>query len=55
VSFLTSRTGSAPEGICKAIRRREDPRLVSGYDGVIVFGEDLMELSADPRTPGVFL
>jgi hypothetical protein len=25
------------------------------YNGVIVFGEDLMELSADPKTPVVFL
>jgi hypothetical protein len=25
------------------------------YNGVIVFGEDLMELSADPKTPGLFL
>src|SRR5262245_17681982 len=30
VSFLASRTRSAPEGVGKAIRRREDPRLVSG-------------------------
>jgi carbon-monoxide dehydrogenase large subunit len=30
VSFLTSRAGAAPEGIGKVIRRREDPRLVSG-------------------------
>ena len=25
------------------------------YGGVIAFGEDLMELSADPKTPGIFL
>jgi len=30
MSFLASRTRSAPEGVGKAIRRREDPRLVSG-------------------------
>src|SRR5687767_5523883 len=30
VSFLASRTHSAPEGVGKAIRRREDPRLVTG-------------------------
>src|SRR5438270_13660975 len=30
VSFLASRTRSAPEGIGKPVRRREDPRLVTG-------------------------
>jgi hypothetical protein len=33
-----------------------DPMKVKRiYNGVIVFGEDLMELSADPKTPGLFL
>jgi carbon-monoxide dehydrogenase large subunit len=30
VSFLTSRTRSAPDGVGKPVRRREDPRLVTG-------------------------
>src|SRR5262245_26650109 len=30
VSFLASRTSSAPEGVGKPVRRREDPRLVTG-------------------------
>src|SRR5262249_42192614 len=30
VSFLASRTRSAPEGVGKSVRRREDPRLVTG-------------------------
>jgi aerobic carbon-monoxide dehydrogenase large subunit len=30
VSFLASRTRSAPEGVGKPVRRREDPRLVTG-------------------------
>src|SRR5439155_721181 len=30
MSFLASRTRSAPEGVGKAVRRREDPRLVTG-------------------------
>ena len=30
MSFLASRTRSAPEGVGKPVRRREDPRLVTG-------------------------
>src|SRR5262249_62070235 len=30
VSFLASRSRSAPEGVGKPVRRREDPRLVTG-------------------------
>ena len=37
------------------VRERVIAEMARIYDGVIVFGEDLMELSADPRTPGVFL
>jgi hypothetical protein len=38
VSFLASRTRSAPEGVDKPVRRREDPRLVTG-GGLGVGGE----------------
>ena len=37
------------------VRERVIAEMARIYDGVIVFGEDLMELSADPKTPGVFL
>jgi len=30
MSFLASRTRSAPQGVGKPVRRREDPRLVTG-------------------------
>jgi ribonuclease Z len=37
------------------VRERVIAEMARIYNGVIVFGEDLMELSADPKRPGVFL
>ena len=37
------------------VRERVIAEMARVYDGVIVFGEDLMELSADPKAPGIFL
>ena len=37
------------------VRERVIAEMARVYDGVIVLGEDLMELSADPKKPGVFL
>lgn len=37
------------------IRERTIAEMARIYGGVIVFGEDLMELSADPEAPGDFL
>ena len=36
------------------VRERVIAEMAGIYDGVIVFGEDLMELSVAPETPGVF-
>ena len=38
MSFLTSRTRTAPQGVGKPVRRREDPRLVTGSG---CFGDDV--------------
>jgi ribonuclease Z len=37
------------------VREKVIAAMARVYDGVIVFGEDLMQLSADPEKPGVFL
>jgi ribonuclease Z len=37
------------------VRERVIAEMARVYTGVLVFGEDLMELSADPKTPGIFL
>ena len=37
------------------VREKVIAEMSRVYDGVIVIGEDLMELSADPKKPGVFL
>ena len=37
------------------VRERVIAEMAKVYRGVIVFGEDLMELSADPKAPGIFL
>ena len=36
------------------VRERVIAEMAKVYDGVIVFGEDLMELTAEPDKPGVF-
>jgi ribonuclease Z len=37
------------------VRERMIGEMTRIYDGVIVFGEDLMELSAEPERPGIFM
>lgn len=36
------------------VREKVIAEMARVYDGVIVFGEDLMELTADPEKPGIF-
>ena len=53
MSFLASRTRSAPEGVGKPVRRREDPRLVTGHgcytDDVNLPGQAYASLVRSPH------